>query len=413
MKLSRRAFAISVVLLVVVLSGCGTPPTPGPSATTASPSGSSATVPPTTLTPPPETGTTPTTLLPKISGFLAQSVSFVSADEGYVLGDVPCPTGACLALRKTTNRGVSWSSATVPPAALGESNYSGGAELQFANSLDGWAYGATLWATHDGAVQWNEVDLGGTVVAMASGRDEVYALVEPCGTASTCNAPGRLYRSPVDQDSWTEVRGEFDEFAAGQFSLVVEGSSVFVLAAYPKAELLASSDGIHFVSLAVPCGPQPDQTESTTPGALAASDPSHIAVLCLGDPGAGQQHKEVFISHDGGQRFERLPGPDGAELGGELSMPAPNTLLFGVSTAATSVSRMTAPDTRWVGSIGFRDGGAGLSDLAFVDPDHGAFIHGPASITRSLLSLPHPPSGLGEVYLTADGGSSWYPTHIR
>lgn len=66
----------------------------------------------------------------------------------------------------------------------------------------------------------------------------------------------------------------------------------------------------------------------------------------------------------------------------------------------------------WSESIGFSDQGAGLSDLAFVDPSHGAFVHGPASVALSLSNLANPPPGLGEVYLTNDAGSSWYALDI-
>src|SRR5580704_16639625 len=120
-----RTIALAAVTVVAVFAaGCGQ--TPHATATRHIPTtvstGPSTTS--TTLFPPPSTSTT--TTLPRFSGFLAQSVSFVSPDVGYVLGDVECPTGACLAMRGTTDRGVSWASLSPPPPALGESEDSFG-----------------------------------------------------------------------------------------------------------------------------------------------------------------------------------------------------------------------------------------------------------------------------------------------
>jgi hypothetical protein len=285
--------------------------------------------------------------------------------------------------------------------------------MHFADALDGWAYGATLWSTHDGAQNWHEVAIGGTVVAMASGDGEAYALVEQCMSSSSCEATGHLYRSPADQDSWTEVPGVVGQFTSGQDSLVVEGGTIFVMAAYPGPELLRSSDGVHFAPLTVPCvSGSTDGVGPFLPGALAASDPDDVAMVCLGGPGAGSQYKEAFISHDGGLSFQRLPDPAQVGLGAELAMPSPTTLLLGTSSANTEVIRMTAPDTGWSTDTGFADGGIGLSDLAFVDPAHGVFIHGPVTLWLGLLSQPDPPSDLGQLYLTGSAGSTWAPVRI-
>jgi hypothetical protein len=417
----RFAVAALVLVPVFMLAGCGRATAPrGPdtdpnvSATTAKTAGSRTTLTPTTMNPPPVVATSPTTPPRRISGFLAQSVSFVTVDEGFVLGDVACPANECLALRQTTNRGATWTAMTPPPPVLGESNYSAGPELHFADALNGWAYGATLWATHDGANTWHEVNLGGTVFAMASGAGEVYALVEPCdSSASSCDGSGGLYRSPAGQDSWSQVPGVSGQFAAGQYGLVVEGRSVFVATAYPKPELLTSSDGSHFVSLSVPCESATDNGLGPfTIAAIAASDPADLAVLCVGTPSMGGQAERAYLSHNGGYAFQSLPDP-AAGFGGALAMPNPTTLLLaGGLAGSTWLYRISGGTTLWSEAAEFGDQGAGLSDLAFVDPTHGAFVHGPASSAHPLLDLASPPSGLGEVYLTNDAGSSWYTSHI-
>jgi hypothetical protein len=270
---------------------------------------------------------------------------------------------------------------TPPPPALGESAFFAGPELHFADALNGWAYGATLWSTHDGANQWREVNLGGTVLAVASGAGEVYALVEPCdSSAPSCIASGGLYRSPVGQDSWSEVVGVSGQLIAGQYGLVVEDHAVFVSMAYPKPQLLASSDGIHFVSLPVPCASSADNgLGSFTIEAIAASDPSDIAVLCVGPPSMEGEAERAYLSHDGGYAFQSLPDPAVGFAGG-LAMPNPTTLLLaGGLPSGGWVYRISAGSSSWSESVGFSDEDAGLSDMAFVDPSDGAFVLGPAS----------------------------------
>ncbi len=247
-------------------------------------------------------------------------------------------------------------------------------------------------------------------MAMASGAGEVYALVNGC---DTCDS-GLLYRSPVSHDSWTEVPGVTGRFDPGEAGVVAEGSTVFVWADLPKPELLRASNGTDFTSLPIPCPPgSADEPVPFELGSLAASDPEDVAVACLGVAGAGSQEKQMFVSHNGGTTFLPLPVPvPGGGIGAQLAMPSATTVLFGTGSAATSVYRVAGPDNSWAASFMFSDGGVGLSDLAFVDPSHGAFVHGPASFVIPLLDSPDPPPEPGEVYLTDDGGSSWYPVDI-
>ncbi len=383
-----------------------------PTATTApSPLGST----PTTRTPPPPVTGPTTTTVPKFAGFLAQSVDFVTADDGFVLGYLRCGKEVCFALRRTLDRGASWARLPAPPFSVGTLGDLAQFELHFANALDGWALGATLWATKDGARTWYQVDLGGSVVALASGAGEAYAVVDRCRAPSVaCNATGELYRSRVGTGRWAEVVGAplGLDVGAGQFSLVAEGRTVFLSAAYPQAELFVSADGAHYACLAVPC----DQGSSSGPGPfrpaqLVAEGPSDLVLTCLGAPGMGAWPIKVFISHDGGRSFRRLPSPALIGQGAQAALAGPTTLLLGTSSpAATWLERAVSPDRSWSTPFEAHDEGAGLADLAFVDPVHGAFVYCPAPFALVYFG-PYGSPG-GEVYLTDDGGSHWSPVHI-
>ncbi len=366
---------------------------------------------PTTRTPPPPvTGPTSTTV-PKFSGFLAQSVDFVTAEDGFVLGYVRCGNEICFALRRTVDAGASWAKLPAPPFGTGPSSNRAVFDLHFANALDGWAFGPALWATDDGARTWHRVDLAGPVVAIASGAGEAYAAVETCPASSVgCNGPVELYRSAVDGRRWAEMQGAPAglDFASGHFSLVAEGQTLFLAAAYPRPELFVSADGIHFSRLPAPCNP--DASTSGVGfwlGQLTASTPSDLALTCIGPPSMAYQPVEIFISHDGGRSFRELPSPALIGLGAEVAMAGPTTLVLGTSAAAGAwLERSVSPGTSWSTPFQAHNECPGLSDLSFVDPLHGAFVYCPAP-----LALPQGAPD-GAVYLTSDGGASWSAVQI-
>ena len=401
MDIRPFVIAAGAVLTSALLTACSGPSAPRAHTTTRPSLPSQATTPTRSTT-----STSVTT-----TGFLAQSASFVTVDVGFVLGVTSCSTGTCLSLMHTVDRGASWVSASPPPTTLGATDTTGVSELHFADAVDGWAFGGSLWATHDGGQEWQAVDIGGPVVAMASGAGVVYALVEPCASAP-CTDPGHLYRSPVAQNSWSEVPVVSGQFDRGAVSLVAEGQTVFVLSAYPEPEILGSSDGVHFTALPVPCSAEPEQPGPFAPASLAASDPDDLAVACLGGVAAGSQAKQLYISHDGGHSYQRLPDPPLGGDGAELAMPAPTTVLLGAWSGATQVYRIAPPDSSWTTPLIFGDGGVGVTDLGFVDPAHGAVIHGNALTALPNLSTANPPSGLGTLYLTGDGGAGWQPAPI-
>jgi hypothetical protein len=352
--------------------------------------------------------------VPKFSSFLAQSVDFVTADDGFVLGYVRCGKEICFSLRQTLDRGASWLALPPPPFNFIAPGEPGIFELHFANALDGWAVGATLWATDDGARSWHEVNLGGPVAAVASGAGEAYAVAGTCRRPSfVCSGSGELYRSPVGTGKWARVQGApavFD-IEAGQFSLVAIGRAVFLAVDYPRPALFASADGLHFSRLAVPCSPG-NSTDLVPfrPEQLAASSPSDLVLTCLGPPAMGSQAIEVLISHNGGRTFRRLPNPAPIGLGAEVAMAGPTLVLGTRNPAATWLERAVSPGASWSTPFEAQDGGAGLADLAFVDPLHGAFVYCPAPFAVDYFG-PYGAPG-GEIYLTDDGGSSWSPVHI-
>ncbi len=130
-------------------------------------------------------------------------------------------------------------------------------------------------------------------------------------------------------------------------------------------------------------------------GDLSAASSTDVAVTCFGLPAMGYQPIEVFVSADGGRRFRTLSSPAQIGLGAQVVMTSPTTLLLGTSNAAGAwVLRSVSPFSQWSRQLYVNNAGAGFSDMAFVDPDDGAL-------------LVESRDGLGEVYLTRNGGSAW------
>jgi len=204
-------------------------------------------------------------------GFDPTSFTAISDLTWWLLGTAPCSDPPCTSIVRTTDGGQSFVGIHAPRAPLAPAaNQAGVTQLRFADADDGFAYGASLYATHDGGVSWRAVGIGGSVTELAIADGTVYAVVVAPG-----GGPGRLMSSPVGEDRWRTLA------AAGEVSggLWANGSDVLVESA---------GGGPHGA------GPQGG-----------------------GPQGAGQ----LLISHDAGTGFARYPVP--ASLGCQFEEPTP------------------------------------------------------------------------------------------
>ena len=86
---------------------------------------------------------------PVPTGFEPASVTFVSADQGFVLGTAPCSTPPCTSMVGTDDGGATWHGLPAPAAPLAASlsdpspddGPSAISEVRFGDHLDGWAFG--------------------------------------------------------------------------------------------------------------------------------------------------------------------------------------------------------------------------------------------------------------------------------
>ena len=209
----RLPTVMAVLVLAVCAASCSSSPTKAPRRTTNHEHARTTSTTTTSVAPSTTTAPSPTVPAgsPVPSGFEPGSVTFVSATTGFVIGiDSTCAAGSCVALARTSDAGATWVSLPAPPAAyvnrFGTSATAPAvSEVRFADALDGWIYGPSLFATHDGGATWQQLDLGGSVVALETSGGFVDAVVSPCSTQETCSGSLRLEQAPATGGSFTTV----------------------------------------------------------------------------------------------------------------------------------------------------------------------------------------------------------------
>jgi hypothetical protein len=342
--------------------------------------------------------------------FLAQSVSFISDDDAWVLGVARCLTGWCTAVRYTDDRGADWATVAAPAAPVSSNRPDGVSEIRFANRTDGFAFEPGLWSTYVGGDQWHEVRLPGAVLALAAAGQSAYALVAPCWPfVRPCTSAALLYRSLLGRDDWHQLL-RLPSVQQGQLAL--NGRSVYLLAETAAGSyLLASSDGTRFTRLVNPCPPTSSVPRGYSLSGLAVTTPTDVAVVCEGgrEMSAGTVSKLAYLSTDGGHAYHEVALPPIAGYVEELAAPTPSTLVLTAFSLASYLYRTSGPDKAWTTPL-IGDGGIGFTDLGFTDATHGAVIYGQAEVATTILA--NPPPHLGALYLTDDGGANWYRANL-
>jgi photosystem II stability/assembly factor-like uncharacterized protein len=342
--------------------------------------------------------------------FVLVSASFVSTNEGFALGAAPCARTTCAQLVKTTDSGRHWQVAAAPPApiaSLGSSSASVPADaiskILFTKA-QGFAYGPGLWMTTTTAdpLHWVLLHPGGPVRALAVNAGVLWAVVASCWIQDpNCVTPAlRLERALVGTDTWHVVGG-----IAGYNSseLVFDGDSAWV-AMWPRrfpspvSIWRTTNAGNTWARLPDPCY-QPSQAIDLA--GLASPGGSALFELCAGNPGAGQEAKSVLWSSNGGISTRRVGEAPLPGLVDAFAAPSRLELVLAASSGAGFLYRSLDAGAHWTATT-LDDGGAGLSDLAFVNSSFGIVLDG-GPLLHALVD---------HLLVTRDGGRSWSPITI-
>jgi len=336
---------------------------------------------------------------PVPAGMAATSVTFVSADEAFVLGTAPCSHAPCTSIVRTLNRGASWRGLPAPVVPLGQPQNGSAAAvwgIRFATPSHGFVFGTGLWETTDGGEHWAKATSpAGSILSLEVIDGQVLAVTAPCSSSSGCGTAS-LMRRPVGGGSWQQVTqlhvsgGGFDDLIATQarVAAILDGTSVVVTA-----------DGGQSTSdEATPCTSQGVKYATS----VAVTGPESLALLCSGSAGMGSVSKTIYVSSDLGQHWTQTAGAP--PRGGDpisLAGATPGQLVVSAASGASWLYYSGNGAARWGSAYEVGDGGAGFNDLGFTTTSDGVVVYGPALADGNGEGRP------GRLLLTSNGGASW------
>jgi photosystem II stability/assembly factor-like uncharacterized protein len=388
---------VAVSALILARNGGNTPGGPlGPGATSpATPAASAAPAAVATPSPAPSASPAETMAPAAVLGLAPASVTFVSADVGWVLGTGACAGGPCAAIARTGDGGRTWSPAPAPLTAVAEGPgqaTSGVSGLRFADTNNGWAFGPDLWATHDGGTTWAKVTIPGVpadapVFALETAGGIVHAAVLDGGDF-------RVASSPVGSDGWSvsPVRVPVGAGPVPVVQLVLSGAAGWLVENDRTVVGGARLANGSWVAWTPPCA------DVVGPAFLAASSPTELAAACDVGLWSNPTGDHLYLSHDGGSTFSRSGTAAPLTTAAMAAMASPSAVVVGGSDGTGSVLAATTDAGRtWKVVARFPAGQ--IADLGFTTATQGVVIVGGVGGSASLL-------------MTRDGGQTWHAVAV-
>jgi photosystem II stability/assembly factor-like uncharacterized protein len=324
--------------------------------------------------------------------FQPLSVTFVSADMGWVLGSAGCGSNTCPVIVRTLDGGRTWARIAAPQTSLGNPGDlqagSGISEVRFADPLDGWAFGPGLWSTHDGGKTWKQISIprvAGGVAALEASAGAVQLAAYGGDTSFV------IASSLVASDAWklSSVSLPAGAGPAPEIQLVLQGQTGWILendrVVTGGARLVGGKWQIW----------QPPCLDVLGPATLAAANAQELNAICTvgvwGPAPGGQQGEHLYRSSDGGQTFVET-GPQLA-VSGQIAAPSPSTI---VATGGQSQIVVSA------------DGGLTWK-AATVPAQFGSFFAGYLGFTTPTqgVLITSDPGSRSHMLMTWDGGRTW------
>lgn len=336
---------------------------------------------------------------PVPSDFQPVSVTFVSADDGWLLGTATCDGQPCAAIVRTVDGGATWATIPAPIFTGVPVRPSGGgiSGIRFANRLDGWAFGSwtsgapSLWATHDGGATWHGVTLPGAgtdtqVMALETGAGLVHAAYFP----NTGGSVIRIATSPIGSDAW-KVSPTSVELGAGPVpdpQIVLQGSTGWLVEV--DREVIAGARLVNgaWTSWQPPC------LGLAGPATLAAATATDLVAAC--DIGVWSTPTGVhfYASADGGATFtEAASKVPVFDLQG-VAAPTPSVVVVAGSLSGVGSAIVRSPDGGQTWDAVHTLQGGSFSELGFTTPSQGVAI--------GTLD-----GGGSQLLMTRDGGRTW------
>jgi hypothetical protein len=437
--------AVVAAAVAIVVPGVGPLHLTQPSATSAplanrSSSSASAGQPKRTASPPPSATSSPIASSgaiippsgPVPGNFAPVSVTFVSAQTGWVIGQAgtpgDCATKYCTSIARTNNAGRSWVGVPAPMtgAAAGGAGVSG---VRFLDGVQGWAFGPELWATHNAGNSWQQISTGGQrVTDLETAGDRAYALFASCSGASAAGFAAdctsyTLMTTSAGSDSWTPVGGATNGLTVGgnptSATIALTSTTGYLLA--PDGTLYSGALGSPWQRVGtVPCQPgaAPQANGLPANALLTLVNSTRLALACSGL--SATSPPQIYTSSDSGATWtqQSVNGWGSTRPGSMTSLTA--TLSGALVLAATNGTYVLpagaggAQQTPGTGSTGAQPStsSSATSQAWQAAPGGPAGGFGYVGMTTDTQGVALPANaGLHEIWMTFDGGLTWtaYP----
>jgi hypothetical protein len=351
--------------------------------------------------------------------FQPSSVTFVSTDDGWVIGQAGTPGQCdnkdpyiCTSIARTGDGGQSWRGGPAPDTGAPDGS-TGVSGIRFLNGTYGWAFGPELWATDDGGSTWTRVNTGGQrVTDLETSHGTAYALFATCTGSSSADFASdctsyTLMTATAGSNAWQAVGGATSGLTNGAAAtsavLALTGTNGYLLA--PDGTLFSGAIGGTWSRVSsAPCQPGAAQADGLPSVAqLALASPRELDIAC-NQPSASTP-PAVWGSDDGGANWSQLPAGQWSDfsrlsgLGRATSLAAaPNGNLTLATT--TGIYVLSTETARWTPSNATGAGAppGGFSYVGMTTNEQGVAV--PAD------------TSLRQIWMTLDGGSTWKPTSI-
>ena len=375
--------------------------------------------------------------------FQPTSVTFAGTGANSVIGAVigqagtpgACATSVCTSLAGTSDYGQSWYGVSAP-VAPGPTGNAGVSQLRFATLSDGWAYGPALYETTKGGWPWKPEDTYGQhVIDVEAVPARAFAIFGTCsGTgvnyAANCTSYS-LWTSVTGSTTWTRVQvpaayrrltSASSASSAAPKLIIAGGTTAYLLT--PSGEVLrgSTSGGSWQAVGRAPCSPAPGSASgqaSQSPAVPGSATESAAPATSSGTQSSSQGYGAEFAtgtqllltcqSQAAAAQVTLYTSANGARWHRAGSLTAPGTPTSLASAAAGQAVLATTGGIEYSANGGRTWQAAKYTGTASGPP--GGFSYVGMTTAAQGVAIPAD-STLGEVYVTADGGSTWKPSPI-
>lgn len=346
----------------------------------------------------------------------ANSVTWVSATRGWVLGQWACSKGGksvCTQVLGTGNAGKTWKPLATLPVKIAAARpggifIPGISEIKFANAEDGWVYGSypTMYRTVNGGKTWTAEPVPGggkQMYYIAATPTGFYGMTSACtnGVTKRCEAKGlSLWRTGLTGTSWTKLYHTLPFNVPGGAYLTALGKTVYVvdgdMTTLGKGLFLVSTDsGARFVTRISPCSTgSPEYSEMTE---AVPQNGTTVFMLCVGNPGLSKSMQSVYESsnngrtdHFDGQLTSPAVAPFAWGIQAQLAVSPTGNLAVAASSDGTFMYIKVGAMKNWKMLFGWGEvASPGWNDLAWVSGTEAWAVYSPVSTPVPLGELFH------------------------